>query len=92
MSVALATLALTQSAATAANNPAANEVTSILDGLRASPVTVREGIERTTYSSASSDLEVRVAVIDPDLGAITHLSPTPGSRCTSFARSPAMAR
>ncbi|MET9674696.1 phosphodiester glycosidase family protein [Streptomyces sp. NPDC006482] len=71
VSVALATLALTQSTATAANNPAANEVTSILDGLTASPLTVTEGIERTTYSSASSDLVVRVAVIDPDMGAIS---------------------
>ncbi|MFF3319995.1 phosphodiester glycosidase family protein [Streptomyces sp. NPDC003035] len=71
VSVALATLALTQSTATAVNDPSANKIASILDGLTAHPETVTEGIERTTYSSASSDLVVRVAVIDPDMGAIS---------------------
>ncbi|MFB7514640.1 phosphodiester glycosidase family protein [Streptomyces sp. NPDC056144] len=71
VSAALATLALTQSTATAANDPTANTVASILDGLTAHPLTVTEGIERKTYSSSTSPLVVRVAVIDPDQGAIS---------------------
>ncbi|MFF8607134.1 phosphodiester glycosidase family protein [Streptomyces sp. NPDC015346] len=72
--VALATLALTQSAttaATAAADPTTNDVASVLDGLTPHRLVVAEGIERTTYSSPSSPLVVRVAVIDPDLGAVT---------------------
>ncbi|MFE1546490.1 phosphodiester glycosidase family protein [Streptomyces sp. NPDC058718] len=71
VSVALATLALTQSTATAASDPTTVEIKSILDGLTAHPQSVTEGIERTTYSSATSPLVVRVAVIDPDMGAVT---------------------
>ncbi|MFE5710586.1 phosphodiester glycosidase family protein [Streptomyces sp. NPDC056501] len=71
VSVALATLALTQSTATAANDPTTVTVESVLDGLTAHPQTVTDGIERTTYSSATSPLVVRVAVIDPDMGAVT---------------------
>ncbi|MGW3396557.1 phosphodiester glycosidase family protein [Streptomyces hydrogenans] len=67
--VALATLALTQSAAVA--DPADNTVPSVLDTLTAHHLTVADGIERTTYSSESSEIVVRVAVIDPDLGAIS---------------------
>lgn len=71
VSAVLATLALTQSTAIAANDPTTGEITSILDGLTAHPQSVTEGIERTTYSSATSPLVVRVAVIDPDMGAVT---------------------
>ncbi|MFG2867384.1 phosphodiester glycosidase family protein [Streptomyces sp. NPDC048338] len=67
--VALATLALTQSAAVA--DPATNDIQSVLDTLTAHHLTVADGIERTTYSSESSEIVVRVAVIDPDLGAIS---------------------
>ncbi|MFB6828330.1 hypothetical protein [Streptomyces hydrogenans] len=67
--VVLATLALTQSAAVA--DPADNTVPSVLDTLTAHHLTVADGIERTTYSSESSEIVVRVAVIDPDLGAIS---------------------
>ncbi|MFF7779998.1 phosphodiester glycosidase family protein [Streptomyces tanashiensis] len=67
--VALATLALTQSAAVA--DPATNTIQSALDTLTAHHLVVADGIERTTYSSDSSEIVVRVAVIDPDLGAIS---------------------
>ncbi len=67
--VALATLALTQSAAVA--DPATNAVQSVLDTLTPHHLTVADGVERTTYSSDSSEIVVRVAVIDPDLGAIS---------------------
>ncbi|MEU9858271.1 phosphodiester glycosidase family protein [Streptomyces sp. NPDC047974] len=67
--VALATLALTQTAAVA--DPATNGVPSVLDTLTPHHLTVADGIERTTYSSDSSEIVVRVSVIDPDLGAIS---------------------
>jgi hypothetical protein len=69
VSVALATLALTQGAAVA--DPAINDIHSVLDTLTAHHLPVADGIERTTYSSDSSEIVVRVAVIDPDLGAIS---------------------
>ncbi|MEU0031078.1 phosphodiester glycosidase family protein [Streptomyces sp. NPDC006335] len=69
VSVALATLALTQSAAVA--DPATNDIHSVLDSLSAHHPPMADGIERTTYSSDSSEIVVRVAVIDPDLGAIS---------------------
>ncbi|WFB10866.1 phosphodiester glycosidase family protein [Streptomyces sp. LX-29] len=74
--VALATLALTQTAASATPpipGPKGNDVASVLDRLNAHRLVVTDGIERTTYSSSkkSDRLVVRVAVIDPDKGAIS---------------------
>ncbi|MFJ9736595.1 phosphodiester glycosidase family protein [Streptomyces sp. NPDC101166] len=69
--VALVTLALTQSAASAIATPAPDPVTSILDGLTPHHLVVADGVERTTYSADSSPLVVRVAVIDPDKGAVS---------------------
>ncbi|MFJ6797166.1 phosphodiester glycosidase family protein [Streptomyces sp. NPDC091268] len=73
VSAALATLALTQSTAngveTADTLP--DPVISVLDGLTPHPLTVADGVERTTYSSDTSDIVVRVAVIDPDKGAVS---------------------
>ncbi|MFF3737236.1 phosphodiester glycosidase family protein [Streptomyces sp. NPDC002566] len=69
--VALATLVLTQSAATATATPAPDPVTSILDDLTPHHLVVADGVERTTYSADSSPLVVRVAVIDPDKGAVS---------------------
>jgi hypothetical protein len=69
--VVLATLALTQSAATATADPASNTVSSLLDRLTPHHLVVADGVERTTYSSDSEALVVRVAVIDPDEGAVS---------------------
>lgn len=73
VSVALATLSLTQSTANAVDtaDTLPDPVVSVLDGLTPHPLTVADGVERTTYSSDTSDIVVRVAVIDPDKGAVS---------------------
>ncbi|MER7000876.1 hypothetical protein [Streptomyces sp. NPDC000410] len=71
-------LVLTQSAATAVSDPTRNDIVSKLDGLTAHRMEVTDGIIRTTYSSANSPLVVRVAVIDPDAGAL-NLASTVGA-------------
>ncbi|WP_425247196.1 phosphodiester glycosidase family protein, partial [Streptomyces sp. NEAU-NA10] len=56
---------------TAVADPVDSTVTSVLDGMTPHRLVVADGIERTTYSSDSQPVVVRVAVIDPDEGAVS---------------------